>query len=600
MESKKLSHRVVDVFLWVAFVLLLLMAILTIQFPAQDYSEQIQRNISIALGHKVRISGEKNWVVIPSPGVYIERVTIDSLGLELQEAFIAVSPWALLQLQVKASHLEVARMVAAGTSNLRIQLSNIVVGLNNGSDNRLEFVLGVEDYESGLAAKQWLFSGQLLRDRSDRFELKGEFQRQTLWREQRAPVSQSAYRLFASLSADGGRQGDIERRFELTLHSSQADLSVLGNIYRQDSRLQIEIDKLLSTNLNLKGNLNWNDDGSWGGAAFFGDELRVPTSCFDLLAETRPCRDLILLFSMPGQSSLKLKRLFLGGESLVDNQPDKLHSVNTKPNETASNDTPSREYQFNDLQMFWQGEKKLLQISKITAEAFGGRLEGDAIFDRLQNSIDFSLQIDDVDVEQAAAWLPADRYLSGSGNITMSGTGRLDSREYQILGETKLTHGEIKTFSLQEQLCRHFVKDLHENDTVTPYKEITARFNLNPARWYFESFKVQMDGASIEGDGELLHNRKLRLDMDISVQKREWSLCTLPHALTTTEWPFNCVGVAVTDMPMQNSCSVDFTQLGFNALKMIDDDQMQARLDRLKSKDKVKKVLERLDRWLEE
>ena len=570
MALKKQTHRILDVFLWLSFSLLLLLAVLKLLFPAENYTQQIKDHISAALGHSALLGGEINWVVIPKPGVYVEKITIKSLGVELQEAFIAVNPWALLRLQIEASQLKVSRLSVAGASNIRFKLNDFVVGLNDDVENSFEFVLGVENYDSTLPAKKWLFSGQLLREQADQFELSGQFQRLTGGGRSQ---EQRAYHLSASLSTDDTAEEEAERYFRIALQSSDTEMVMLGRVYRQQASLNVDIEKLSTANLNLSAQLQWDADGSWREAAFFGKELRVPTSCFKGADQERAsdCRDLILLFSMPGQNSLKVEQLLLG------------------------------EYQFKELRLRWLGGKKRLQVSEASAKAFSGSLEGKATLNRLENSIDFSLQATDVDVAQAAAWLPADRYLSGNGNISLSGAAYLPSREYQIQGKAEIMDGEIKAFNLQEQLCRQFEKDLQTDISVTPYQKISSRFKLSPARWNFEHFQVQMDGAHIEGSGELQHDRKLRLDMQVSVEKRQWPLCTLPHVLTTTAWPFNCVGMASEEnLSLQNSCSVDFTQLGINALKLMEDDTFKDQLDRLKSKDKVKKVLDRLDRWLEE
>ncbi len=88
--------------------------------------------------------------------------------------------------------------------------------------------------------------------------------------------------------------------------------------------------------------------------------------------------------------------------------------------------------------------------------------------------------------------------------------------------------------------------------------------------------------------------------MNVKINKTDWSLCKLPKALTAIEWPLTCSK----QLLGKGNCTINIKQMGLSALLLAEDpkrkEKAKQQIKDLKENDKVKKALDRLDKWLNE
>jgi hypothetical protein len=233
----------------------------------------------------------------------------------------------------------------------------------------------------------------------------------------------------------------------------------------------------------------------------------------------------------------------------------------------------------------------------------GGDLNFSGSFSLISNAWNFDLQGQNIEVERLLAAIEQKPQLFGTADITLKGHGKVKGQSFKnhkIAGEVIITNGKTELFNLEKELCTQVKGVLVTNSVATPFKRLTMTVDEENNRLIIPYFVSELDGASISGQAEVSQDKAIDLIMNVKLNKEEWSLCKLPRALTGIEWPLACNK----QLDGRGSCTINFKQMGLSALLLAEDqerqDKAKEQFKELKENDKVKKVLSRLEKWLEE
>lgn len=578
--DKGLTSRISNLLLIVFVVAIALLSAIKLLFPAEDYREQITQHLTEHTGQPIEIVGSLEWYLSPFPSIFSSTVAAPETGISLQNVSISFSLLDLIGLKLVPSQIEIEHI----TSNSDIKsvplIQQVIIGFDSSEvrPNTFEFMLdshasslNKEHHQLSSSAPNLKIQGEVLYPDSGRYHIEGRLSNTGATKQNQLPIPQDTNLQLDITESDNPHT----HLFDLNLSAGEFSLFTNGILKVTKQNVSIILDKLETPNMSLSGQSDWQRNNALVHTTLQSKHINVPAACFEKsrLSSSTQCYDLAMLMMLPGKNSLQANTLSAHKQSL------------------------------KDINLDWAVADGEIIIQQAHAKAVGGTVNAEGRFTLATNAWSFDLQGENIMVEallQAAGHKPQ---LHGTATINIQGSGQfkgLQLLHHKIDGKVDIANGKTSLFNLEKELCSQVKGVVVTDVTSTPFKRLNITIDEENFHLKIPYFSSELDGATINGQGEVTQDQTVDLVMNVKLDKEEWELCKLPRALTGIEWPLTCNKPVSTN----GDCSINFKQMGLSALLLADDpdlkDKTKQQVQALKKSDKVKKVLSRFEKWLEE
>lgn len=565
--DKRLSSRISNLLLVIFLVFIVLLAIIKLMFPAEHFRQQITQQLTKSAGQPIEVVGPLEWYLSPFPSLYANQIVAKDSHLAFEDVSISFNLLALARLNIIPSSVEIERLLSI--KNLNPTPLAQQVSLHFNASRTLPHSFNFMFRPSSLNNAEFKVQGELQSISTERVHVEAVVKNQQ---------SPSEPALFDHITISLGlAKGELENthEFEVSVSTGQLTGTSKGVITTTDEQVTMDIAQLSTSNMSLSGQSIWQRSSGVINNTLNGQQLSIPDHCFNKPSSTNlsQCYDLALLMMLPGENSLK-----------VD-------SVNTF-NQTLK-----------DVSINWQRTNDDLHVKDASAQAMGGALSINGNYSFTTKRWKAALQTQKVQIESFLETLTLPPQLFGNANINLTGQGELSNwplGPHAIKGEVIISNGHTSLFNLEKELCTQVKGVVITDSNTTPFKQLTITIDKDNNQLKVPYFISELDGATINGQGDVTHDRHVSLNMNVKLDKQEWSLCKLPRALTGVDWPLKC------NKPLngRGDCSINYKQMGLSALLLVEDperkNKAKQQLRDLKDNKKVKDVLNRLDKWLED
>ena len=578
--DKGLSSRISNLLLIVFLAAIVVLSGIKLLFPADDYREQVIQQLTEHAGQPIEIAGTLEWYLSPFPSLFVSSIVAPDSSIALQDVSVSFSLLDLLLLNPVPSNIEIEKVTSISNLKSVPLIEQVVIGVDPSGirPNRLEFVIDRAALSPN-SNRQKLSSSHL------RLKVMGDIQHLDIGRvyidgtlTNTATSKQHQARLFEDTSfqldiANGDSPNT--QLFDLSLSAGSFNVSSKGLLKSTKNNISIKFDELKTPNMTLSGHSIWQRSNATIQSTLQGKHITVPDVCLKKPLHTHStfCYDLAMLMMLPGKSTLHANTLETHQQTL------------------------------QNINLNWAFENSEIIVHSATAQAIGGTLSATGRFTLAPNSWTFDLQGKNIQIETLLQTIGQKPQLYGAADINLNGNGQFKGHQllsHKIDGKVIITNGKTTLFNLEKELCSQVKSVVVTNSIATPFERLSITIDEENYHLKVPYFVSELDGATINGQGELTQNQTVNLVMNVKLNKEEWALCKLPRALTGIEWPLTC------NKPFDSTgeCSINLKQMGLSALLLADDpdrkDKAKQQVQELKKSDKVKKVLNRLEKWLEE
>ncbi len=578
--DKGLSSRISNLLLIVFLAAIILLSTIKLLFPAGDYRQQITQHLAEHLGQPVEIIGTLEWYLSPFPSLFASSIVVPTTGVTLQGASVSFSLPDLLLLKVVPSSVKVDSVTSISNLKSVPLIEQVVVSFDSSGmqPNRFEFainssaLLPSDSYQKvALNRPNVNIQGDIQHLDVGRYHIKGRLTNATTTKQTPEPILKDTH---IQLDVAKGDNPNTQL-FNLSLSASEFNLSSNGIVKATKQEVLVTFDEFKTPNMALSGQTVWQRANPSIENTLQGKHISIPAICFEKphLTNSAHCYDLAMLMMLPGKNTLQAQTL----------------------------DTHQQILQ--DINLDWVSAGDEIIIHSGTAHALGGTLNIEGGFTLAANSWHFDLKGKNIQIESLLQTLGHKPQLYGAANINLHGSGQFKNHQllnHKINGNVTINNGKTTLFNLEKELCSQVTSVVATNSNTTPFEHLAITIDEVDHHLNIPYFISELDGAHISGQGEIATNQTISLVMNVKLEKEEWALCKLPRVLTGVEWPLSC------NKPMgsRGDCSINLKQMGLSALLLADEpdrkDKAKQQVQTLKKSDKVKKVLSRLEKWLDE
>ncbi|WP_250656469.1 AsmA family protein [Alkalimarinus coralli] len=574
--DKSLSSRASNLLLILFLAFIVLLSIVKLLFPADDYRQQISQRLTAITGQPMEIIDELEWYLSPWPSLFAERVVATQSDVALEGVSISFSGLDLLLLKAAPAHIQAERITSISNLTTNILLDDLTVSFDESGarPSAFNFFLHRPLAHSSQGGKQAVnIKGNIKHLASGRYQVDGEITKND--NHSTSPsntglLKNSHFTLNLSNNTGAGRH-----LFDLRFSADTFSASANGELDISGNRVSLLLKQLSTPNMTLSGHSVWQRENASITNQLHSKRVTIPLACFEkpYNLNRSSCYDLIALMMIPGENTLQI-------DSLTSHQ------------QTLKN-----------INLDWRFADSEILINKATAKAVGGDINLDGSYQLASNHWHFNLGGQSINIEQLLRAFKQNPQVYGKGDISLSGEGAFESHQlkyHTINGEVVISDGKTELFNLEKELCTQVKGVVVTDSTTTAFRRLTVKVSEENGHLNIPYFNSELDGAEINGQGNLSQEQMLKLVMNVKINKEEWALCRLPRALTAVEWPLTCAK----QLDGKGDCSINIKQMGISALLLAEDperkDKAKQKLQELKESDKVKKVLGRLEKWLNE
>lgn len=575
--DKGLSSRVTNLLLWVFLAAIVLLSAIKLLFPADDYRQQVTQHLADHAGQPIKIVGSLEWYLSPFPSLFASSMVAPNSNIAFQDVSISFNLLDLLLLKAVPSDIEIAKVTSISNLKSVPLIEHVVIGFDPSGTrpNTFEFVVDHAALSPNKSPQTTPLNRLNLKMMGDiqyldagRYHINGRLTKTgTIKQHQSSLFDDTSLQLDV---AEGDRPNT--HVFDLSVSAGSFNASSNGVLQITKKEISVTFNELKTPNMSLSGQSMWQAENASIKSTLQGQHIMVPTTCFEP-SSSAYCYDLAMLMMLPGKSTLQVNTLETYQQTL------------------------------QDIDLDWTFEDGEIAIHKATAQAIGGMLNIEGRYKLASNSGSFDLLGENIQIETLLQAMGRKPQLYGAANINLKGRGQFKGHQllnHKIEGKVNITNGKTTLFNLEKELCSQ-VKSVVVTDSIaTPFEHLSITIDEENHHLKIPYFVSELDGASINGQGEIAQDQTVELVMNVRLDKEEWALCTLPRALTGIEWPLTCNK----SLRSRGDCSINFKQMGLSALLLADDpdrkDKAKQQVQTLKKNDNVKKVLSRLEKWLDE
>ncbi|UZE95895.1 AsmA-like C-terminal region-containing protein [Alkalimarinus alittae] len=568
--DKRLSSRISNLVLIVFLVVIVLLSVIKLIFPAENYRQQITAQLTNITGQPIEISGALEWYLSPFPSLYADSIIARNSDFRLDEVSVSFSMLDLARFKVTPTELRVEKAYSLFNVKAEPLFEQATIRFNPAGTLPNSFEL-ITRHNSLLRGEGLNVRGHIEHLDAGRFHIEGTLINMSEARQgEKEPFENT------SLNVDLAQgENPNAHTFDLRLSAGDLIVSSSGQLTTSKQQVSVEFAQIKTPNMTLSGQSTWLRESSSIHNTFQGKRIAIPDICFEKPYRSNSvyCYDLAMLMMLPGQNALQANTLDVHQQTL------------------------------KDLNLSWQISDGEIIINHATAQAMGGTLNLNGGFVLASSSWNFSLQSQQIQIETLLSAFDLKPQLFGTGSINLTGSGELKDNSlenHKISGEVVITNGKTALFNLEKELCTQVKGVVITDSTTTPFQRLTVSIEKENNHLKIPYFISQLDGATISGQGKVTQDNSVSLNMNIKLDKQEWSLCKLPRALTGVDWPLTCKK----QLSGAGNCNINFKQMGLSALLLAEDperkDKAKQQFKELKESKKVKKVLNRLEKWLEE
>lgn len=574
--DKGLSSRVSNVLLILFLAFIVLLSIIKLLFPADDYRQQVSQRLTEITGQPVEIIGELEWYLSPWPSLFAERIVATGSDVALEEVSISFSGLDLLLLNLVPAHLQIERVTSITNLTTKVLLDDLAVSFDeSGARPRtFNFFLHRSSARSNQNSKRALnIKGNIQHLATGRYQVDGELAKNdnhSTTPSNTDVLKNSHFTLNLSNNTSAGTH-----LFDLKFSADTFSASANGELDISGNRVSLQLKQLSTPNMTLSGQTVWQRGSASITNQLNGKRVNIPLECFEkpYSVNSAKCYDLIILMMVPGENRLQVDTL------------------------------SSHQQTLKNINVAWRFADGEVLINNATAQAMGGDINLGGSYQLASNRWRFNLNGQRINIEQLLRAFEQKPQVFGKGDISLNGEGAFENHQlkhHTISGEVVISDGKTELFNLEKELCTQVKGVVVTDSTTTPFRRLTVKVSEENGQLNIPYFDSELDGAEINGQGGLSQEQILNLVMNVKINKEEWALCRLPRALTTVEWPLTCAK----QLDGKGDCSINIKQMGLSALLLAEDperkDKAKQKIQELKESDKVKKVLGRLEKWLNE
>ena len=569
--DKGVYSRLSNYLLMAVLVVIIALSAVKLLFPAENYRDQIAQQLTTVSNTPIEVRGSLEWFLSPLPSLSIDEIYLPELKVSLQQVDLSFSLFDLFLLKVSPSQLKINKVVATVNNVVRAPVKKVSIYFDETGRIAESFSLLIAASASSNSknAPIFRFDGSIEQTDTKLFSIAGHLTRE----EKQTNAEQRPFddlKINAKLSI-------IELTksigFDVSLSTKAMTITANGLTSFENQAPAINFEKIKTPNIALTGKSYWSKNEAVFKNDFKSSLITIPKHCFSadkhLIAQN--CYDLALLMMLPGNNQLTIDTLLSHDQSI------------------------------NNVSFYWQTNDGKMSISDFNAEAFDGEFHLDAGYKIANSRWDFSLNSSKINVKKLLSAFTTEPLLFGTGSAQLTGSGEFingQAKNHKVSGDLQIVEGKTELFNLEKQLCTQVEGVVITNSISTPFNKLNLAINLQNDHLQITHFNTQLDGAQINGQGELTLNKELQLAMNVKVDKQDWNLCKIPRALTSIEWPLTCKK----QLGSKGNCTINLKQMGLKALLLAESpetkDKAKQKIRELKESDKVKKALSRFEQWL--
>jgi hypothetical protein len=570
--GKTVYSRLSNYLLITVLVIIVALSAVKLLLPAESYREQITQQLTEISNTAVEVRGSLEWYLSPLPSLSINEIYLDDLKISLKKVNLSFSLLDFIFLEASPTHLQIGKVVTTINNAVITPVEQLSFDFDK-TGHRLESFSLLIPAHSSLSPtadrSTLLLNGSINQSDTDVISINGKLTKEG-GQAGAEPYPFDFLNINAKLDlSDQSKAVD----FNIDISSESIAISSKGNISFHNQSPSIYFEEVKTPNITLSGTSNWSENESVFKSDYQSTLITLPDTCFSAnkRLSIQNCYDLALLMMLPGRNHITIETLL------------------------------SHEQTIKNISFYWQTSDGKISISDLDAQVFDGQIHLEAGYKISTSHWNFSLNSSGINVEKLLSAYSTEPQLFGTGATQLTGTGEYNdghAKNYKVSGNLLVADGKTELFNLEKQLCTQ-VKGVVITDSIsTPFTKLSLAIDLQNDHLQIAHFNALLDGAQINGQGELSHKSELQLAMNVNVDKQDWSLCKIPRALTSIEWPLTCTK----QLGGRGSCSINLKQMGISALLLAESpetkDKAKQKVRELKESNKVKKALSRLDKWL--
>ena len=229
----------------------------------------------------------------------------------------------------------------------------------------------------------------------------------------------------------------------------------------------------------------------------------------------------------------------------------------------------------NNLQVKLRAVEGVIQVSSLTGDLHGGKLDMQATFNGKHNTatLDTTGGLTAMDIATALVAMESDPLLTGSANLSwqLSSKGRSSNELIAALqGPVKLATEQVvlQDMSVEKMLCQAIALTNQESLTATfpastSFQTLTADIQLGDGKAQLRPLRAELARITLKGNGDLdLQSQDFKATFEANVSPELEELdhaCRVSKRLVAVDWPVDCAGNVSTDPAKW--CSVDTQEI---------------------------------------
>ncbi len=570
--DKSVYSRMSHYLLITALVIIFALSTVKLLFPAESYRVQITEQLNAISNTPVEIKGSLEWFLSPLPSLSIDEIYLPELKTSLKDVNLSFSLLNFIFLEASPSRLQINKVITTINNTVRTPVEDVTIYFDEASHQAESFnlLIPVDTSSSNTINKTvFRFNGSIEQPDTNIFNIDGNIVKES----EHERIEQPLFNTLGITAKLNIVEQSQSVGFDINLKSKNMTMMTKGHTTIESQTPTIYFEHVKTPNIALSGTSYWSKNEAIFKGDFHSTVVTVPESCFstDKHLIVQHCYDLALLMMLPGNNHLSIDTL------------------------------TSLQQTVKTVDFYWQTNDGEISIRDLEAVAFGGKIQLEADYKIAKSRWNFSLNSTHINVEKFLRTLTTEPPLFGTGSAQLTGSGEFNkghAKSYKISGNLLVNDGKTELFNLEKQLCTQ-VKGMVVTDSIsTPFHKLNLAIDLQNDHLQITHFSTLLDGAEINGQGELSLNKELQLTMIVKVDKQDWSLCKIPRALTSIEWPLTC-----NKQPgNRGGCNINLKQMGLSALLLAESpetkDKAKQKIRELKENDDVKKALGRFEKWL--
>jgi len=572
--GKSIYFRLSNYLLIVVLVIIVALSAVKLLFPAESYREKITQQLTAISNTPIEVIGSLEWFLSPRPSLSIDEIYLPDLKVTLKQVDLSFSWFDFIFLKASPSRLQINKIVTINNV-VKTPLEEITLYFGETGYNAESFSLLIPMHSSSAShienKTMFRFKGSIEQSNENIFNINGNVAKEgRLTGTEQYPLDSLDINIEINILEQPNSVG-----FNVNLSSKTISMVAKGKVSIDNQTPTIYFESVKTPNIALSGTSYWSKNETEFKSDFHSKAITIPEGCFSddkrLIAQS--CYDIALLMMLPGSNHLTIDTLLTHDQTI------------------------------KEISFYWQTSNGKTSISDLEAKAFGGKIHLEADYKTAKSHWNFSLNSSGIKVEELLNVFTSESQLFGTGAAQLTGTGEFrdgQAKNYKVSGNLLVIDGKTELFNLEKQLCTQIKGVVVTDSTVTLFNKLSMAIDLQNDHLKITHFNTQLDGAQINGQGELSLNKELQLAMNVQVDKQDWRLCKIPRALTSIEWPLTCNK----QTGGKGSCNINLKQMGLSALLLAESsetkDKAKQKVRELKESDKVKKALGRLEQWLNE